>query len=127
MDEASRPADFERSDADPRLLGALAAGVVVFLIAAPLLVLALYRDAPHVGQIPENLPQPPPPRLQIAPRTDLDRLRAEESRRLDSFGWTDHERKNVHIPIEHAMKLLAAKGIAGWPSAAGSPAAKPPP
>jgi hypothetical protein len=114
--DVSRPDNFERSDADPRLISALAGGVAVFLIAVPLLVVAFYREALHLGRIPDTLPQPPAPRLQIDPTADLERLRAAESENLSTFGWADHDRKNVRIPIERAMKLLSEKGLAGWPS-----------
>jgi hypothetical protein len=116
MDDISRPDDFERSDADPRLVSALAIGVAVFLVAVPLLVVTFYRDAPRLGRIPDNLPQPPAPRLQVNPAADLQRLRAEENQRLGAFAWADRSRKNVQIPIERAMKLLSEKGIAGWPA-----------
>lgn len=125
MDDASRPDNVERSDADPRLISALAIGVAVFLVAVPLLVLAVYRDAPRLGRIPNNLPQPPAPQLQVRPQADLERLRAEESAKLSTFGWADPGRKSVRIPIERAMKLLAEKGIAGWPPE-GSPSRAPP-
>ena len=118
MDDVSRPDNFERSDADPRLISALAAGVAVFLVAVPLLVVTFYPEALRLGRIPDRLPQPPAPRLQVNPQADLDRLRAEENERLDTFGWADRDRKNIRIPIERAMKLLSEKGIAGWPSPA---------
>jgi hypothetical protein len=118
MDDISRPDNFERSDADPGLIGALASGVAVFLIAVPLLVVAFYREALHLGRIPDTLPQPPAPRLQVNPAADLERLRAEESENLGTFGWADRDRTSVRIPIERAMKLLSEKGIDGWPSAA---------
>src|SRR3954465_12091505 len=44
-DESPRPNAFERSDADPRLLSALAIGVAIFLLAAPFLIVAGYPDA----------------------------------------------------------------------------------
>jgi hypothetical protein len=127
MDNASRPDDFERSDADPRLISAIAAGVALFLVAVPLLVLTAYRDAPRLGRIPEGLPQPPAPRLQVRPEADLTRLRVEESEKLNNFGWANRDKKVTHISIERAMKLLAEKGIAGWPSPAGSTSAAVPP
>jgi hypothetical protein len=116
MDDVSRPDNFERSDADPRLISAIAMGVAVFLLAVPLIVAMAYRDAPRLGRIPDRLPQPPAPRLQVNPEADLLRLRAEESERLGTFAWADRDRKTVRIPIERAMKLLSEKGIAGWPS-----------
>ncbi|MGI8525132.1 MAG: hypothetical protein ACR2K5_02980 [Pseudolabrys sp.] len=112
----SHPKDYERSDADPRLVGLLGAGTAVFLIAVPFLLAAIYPGSQHRGGIEANLPVPPAPRLQTDPRGDLERLRASETQRLDSFGWADQAHSVAHMPIERAMSLLAQRGLAGWPS-----------
>lgn len=116
MQDVSRPNNFERSDADPRLISALALGVALFLLAVPFLVWASYPDARRLGRIPNNLPLPPEPRLQVGPQVDLDRLHARESDQLATFGWVDRDKQIAHMPIEQAMKLLAERGLAGWPS-----------
>jgi hypothetical protein len=117
MNDISHPRDCERSDVDPRLIGALALGVAIFLLVTPYALLAVYPNAADHRSGPQaGLPQPPAPRLQVHPKTDLDRLRTKERERLTTYGWVDRERRIVHIPIEQAMELLAARGIAGWPS-----------
>ena len=121
MGEVSRPKNFERSDADPRLISALALGVLLFLICVPVMVLMSYPAADRLGRIPENLPQPPSPRLQVAPQADLDRLRDGEDRELTTFGWIDRNKQITRIPIERAMKLLVERGLTGWPSMDRSP------
>jgi hypothetical protein len=125
MDDSSdgspRPNAFERSDVDPRLLGALAIGVAIFLLAAPFLIVAGYPDASSLGQIPGNLPQPPPPRLQVAPWLTADRLHADEHKLLNSYSWIDPGRNVVSIPIERAMRLISERGLTGWPSASNRP------
>jgi hypothetical protein len=115
MNDVSHPRDYERSDADPRLIGALALAIAIFLIATPYALLALYPGADRLGRVPAER-QPPAPRLQVDPKLDLDRLRAEEYARLTTYGWADRERRIVRIPIERAMELLAERGLAGWPS-----------
>jgi len=116
MTEVSHPRDYERSDADPRLIGALALGVAIFLFVTPYALLALYPGADRAGRLPAELPQPPSPRLQVHPKADFARLRAEEHERLTTYGWVDREHQIARMPIERAMDLLAARGIAGWPS-----------
>src|SRR6185312_12582356 len=115
MSDVPHPSDYERSDADPRLVGAIAAGLAIFLVAVPFLLLAIYPGANRLGRIEAGLPLPPQPRLQVDPKADLDQLRAREDARLSTFGWADRDRQIAHIPIERAMELLSQRGLAGWP------------
>ena len=116
MDALSHPGDFERSDADPRLIAALALGLVIFLAATPLLLRVIYPTAVRVTGIERDLPRPPAPALEIHPRVTLHSLRAREDAVLHSYGWIDRDRHIVRIPIERATQLLAERGLAGWPS-----------
>ena len=73
---------------------------------------------------------PPEPRLQLAPSTveqlegnkppnlkedhplqEMKRLRAEEEKTLNSYGWVDQRTGTVRIPIDEAKKRLLEKGI----------------
>jgi hypothetical protein len=121
MPDPSHPHDVERSDVDPRLVAAIALGASAFLIAAPFLVLAGYPDASRLGRIREAL-RPPAPRLQVFPRGDLTRLRANEDAQLQSFGWVDRGQQVARMPIDRAMQLLAERGRSGWPSVSTKPA-----
>lgn len=116
MGHVSHPRDYERSDADPRLIGVLALGIAIFLFVAPFALLALYPDSDRAGRLQAELPQPPAPRLQVHAKADLDRLRADEQQQLTTYGWADRQRRIARMPIERAMDQLAARGIAGWPS-----------
>jgi hypothetical protein len=117
MNDVPRPDAYERSDADPRLVGALALGIAVFLLVTPFLLHASYPGSESAGALPLDLPQPPAPRLQIKPKADLERLRADERAKLDGYGWTDRQAEVARIPIERAIELLSQRGLAGWPSA----------
>jgi len=74
---------------------------------------------------------PPEPRLQLAPKTteqlegleppnlkqdhplqEMKSLRAEENRKLSSYGWVDEKGGVVRIPIEEAKKMLLKNGLA---------------
>jgi hypothetical protein len=115
MVEASghRP-DYERSDADPHLIAILAAGVALFLVASPYILLALYPlSRPEPGAQPAELP--PSPRLQIDPRAELTALRAAEAARLSSYGWVDRATGVVHLPLDRAIALTVERGLPGWP------------
>ncbi len=105
---------YEPSDANPRLVAALAGGVAIFLIATPLILLAVYPASRASKGVGGDLPLPPAPRLQVDPRRDLDRLHADEDKLLTTYGWADGGHAAVRIPIDRAMELTAQRGIPGW-------------
>ena len=57
--------------------------------------------------------EPPAPRLQTAPIQDLKQLRELEQTQLEGYAWVDRASGKVHIPIERAMELLAARSGQG--------------
>ena len=67
--------------------------------------------------VPKNQPLLQPfPRTDATPDrntpvTDLAALRAAEQKALTSYGWVDHEKGVVHIPIDQAMKLTLQRGL----------------
>lgn len=106
--------DYERSDADPRLVAMLALGGAAFLGLTPYILLAIYplaRQEPsaHVAE------QPPAPHLQIDPHVDLTALRAAKDAQLSHYGWIDQSGGVVRLPIDRAMQLTAERGLPGWP------------
>jgi hypothetical protein len=54
---------------------------------------------------------PPEPRLQTQPREELQRMRAEEDRVLDSYAWVDAQRGIVRIPIGLACAMIVEQGL----------------
>ncbi len=89
-------------------------GVLVLLVISPLVLILGYPGAlPDVGRSLRI--NPPGPRLQTDADSDLQRFRAEEEKRLNSYYWIDKQKGTVHIPIEQAMKKLVADGIPGFP------------
>ena len=117
MATSSHPNDYERSDAEPRLLASLAIGLAVFLVLTPFVLGAAYPWATR-RESPRGLPQPPAPRLEIKPSESLAVLRAREERALAGYGWIDRERGVARIPVDRAAALLAQRGLSGWPSQA---------
>jgi hypothetical protein len=114
VEASSHRPRYERSDVDPRLVGALALGVAAFLVAAPLILLAAYPSSRR-EPAPPLAEAPPAPRLQLNPHAELETLRAAERKRLSSYGWVDHAGGVVHLPIDRALALTAERGLPGWP------------
>lgn len=54
---------------------------------------------------------PPRPRLQAAPKKDLDQLRQAEDKVLNTYGWIDRDAGQVRIPIDRAMELIVQRGL----------------
>lgn len=107
---------FEPSDWPVGTVALVLAGVLAFLIVAPLLLIAAFPGA--VSDASRRLTvEPPSPRLQIDPAADLAGFRAAEDKKLNSYYWIDKQKGIVHIPIAEAIKELAAKGIPGFPKA----------
>ena len=123
-------AEREIADIDLRAVrrGALAiAGCILF---AGLAAWFLLRELGPAANSPP-LAQPassfsPEPRLQPAPQPERAAYFAEKARRTGSYGWVDREAGIARIPLEQAMRLLAARAPkTGAPaSPAQPPAAK---
>jgi hypothetical protein len=109
MAASSHPDNFERSDADPRLIAALALGLALFLATTPFLLTMLYPAATRPTRAESRLP--PELRLQVRPRDDLMQLRAREDAALNGYGWIDRSHGITQIPIEQGMRLLAERGL----------------
>jgi hypothetical protein len=111
----------EQSEVDARAIGKFGIGLALGVIAAAFLMWFLFdqfarRDAAHQAQ-PEPMEaanprkEPPEPRLQPLPRTDLAKFRASEEELVNSYGWIDPAKGTVRIPISRAMDLVAKEGL----------------
>lgn len=79
--------------------------------------------AVKLGPLPPLKRQPTAePRLQEAPALDLAAMRRREQAELHSSGWVDEKARTVRIPIDEAMRLIAAKGLPARKSPAESSA-----
>jgi hypothetical protein len=114
MEASGRTVEYEASDAEPRLIAWLGAGVAVFLCLSPLALQLVFPDALHRAVNTGPLANIPGPRLQIDPRQDLAALRHAEAEQLSHYGWVNQEQKTVHMPIDHAIALTLERGLPGW-------------
>ena len=132
---------YEQSDVRAGAIVRFALALVVVVILASAFLLGLFKllarqerrhDPPPPPLAQEGGQLPPAPRLQSTPLQDLEQLRAEEEKELTSYGWVDAKAGIAHIPIDEAIKIVAARGLphaaaSPAPSAAPSPSASPAP
>jgi hypothetical protein len=132
MSTAAHPPDAHgvRSEADhvPVLRLALVGLVALFIFFLGSLAAVAYL---HVRQV-ERGPVAVPPEIGLSKiglveqqLFDLsvrgERARARQREHLGSAGWVDRRAGLAHIPIEEAMKLVAA-GVRPAPAGGGAPA-----
>jgi hypothetical protein len=115
---------YETSDADVR-------GVFTFLVVLSLVLIftALlswgmfkYFSTSQANRVPASpfagaRQLPAGPQLQVNPRKDLLRFRAEQEHALESYSWENRDDGTVRVPIERAMELLLQKGLPVAPTA----------
>ena len=105
---------FEKSDWPLGTIGLVLLGTLIFLVIAPLVLIAAFPRA--VSDVSRALTvEPPQPRLQTDPSEDLARFLVDADKRLNTYYWIDKKKGIVHIPIEQAMRELAEEGIEGFP------------
>lgn len=66
-----------------------------------------------------RMPEPPNPLLQsnATAKKDMVMLRAEERKKLETYGWVDEAKGIVHIPVEQAIEEVARQGLPTRPNA----------
>jgi hypothetical protein len=95
---------------------ALAALVVAAMIASYALFNLFYigvtRSRPQPSPLSYNRDPTPEPRLMVKSGEELQAMRAEESKILNSYDWVDRDKGIVRLPIERAIEIIAARGLA---------------
>lgn len=123
----SHPAGgYERTDANTRYLTGFAVGLVVLMFVGMFAMrlmyveMAEYREMhdPVLSPLAAELPKDPPePRLQVMPATDLQQAVAADQEKLTGYGWVEPNAGVVRIPVERAMDLLLERGLPTRPEA----------
>jgi hypothetical protein len=71
-----------------------------------------HRYARPVYHEPAGLPQTDGPPLEPDPAATLARFRAEKQALLQSYAWVDRPHGIARMPIEDAMRIVAAQAAA---------------
>lgn len=72
-------------------------------------------EYPTVAPKEDPLKRFPAPRLQADEIADMDQLREQEQKQLNSAGWVDEKEGVAHIPIDRAMDMVAKRGLPARP------------
>jgi hypothetical protein len=132
-------ADYERKDIPVSGVLAFLLGLSAVLVFAYFLVNGLYKvldkhfeaEQPAVNPLANNAPQDtrrippqygenyqqylregfPAPQLETDERTELNDVRLREENILSTYDYTDKNASTIRIPIDHAMDLLAQRGL----------------
>ncbi|TPL98035.1 MULTISPECIES: hypothetical protein [unclassified Mesorhizobium] len=111
----------ETRDVWPRALVLIGLGLLVFLALAALGLRLIFDTAPFWPLAGTQMNgSAAGPALQDFPGADLAAFRQQEDRELGMLAWVDRNGGIARIPIDDAMKLIAAQGLPDW---AGTPAA----
>ena len=123
------PGDYERTDANAG--GALRAGLymLAMMVVTALLVVPFYRllargetaAQPPAAEVVESTvsePAPSFPRLVESEPRVLAGFRAQEEALLTSYGWVEKDKGLCRIPIDEAMRIVAARGLPEFEAAA---------
>jgi hypothetical protein len=109
---------YETKDANVRGVLMFLAYLALGLAASCLICWGLFRYFSFVDRTPapaspfaETRQLPAGPQLQVNPRQDLLKFRAEQQNSLDSYAWEDRSAGTVRVPIDRAMELLLKKGL----------------
>jgi len=120
---------YERRDLSPHAVLLFLVGLAVVSVLIYLTLWGFYGYLNSFQQKPERPPAPleavhgnenperaiqrfPEPRLQPNPAADLNKFRTREEEILNSYGWADQQAGVAHIPIEQAIDIIAARGLA---------------
>ena len=123
---------YETQDANPKgvFTFLLVLGVVLIVSAFICWGLFHYFTANALNQPATESPfadtrqLPLGPQLQVTPREDWLRFRADQQKSLESYEWVNRSAGTVRVPIGVAMDLLVKKGVPvqGQASASEAPA-----
>src|SRR6202050_4164471 len=124
--------DYERRDIGVAGILYFIVGLAVATFVVHLILAGLYdfldkrarSHQPAVNALIENVPMDtrkvapgypnqafPNPRLETDERGQLNDIRLNEERTLNSYGWVNQQAGTVRIPIDRAMDLLAQRGL----------------
>jgi hypothetical protein len=113
----------EETDVNPWQIGKFAIGLAFVCAISLALLFGFFHFllSQEGGKAQEAVKEPPTPRLEVNPTLDLKAFRTSEDQALNSYGWVDQSKGIVHVPIDHAIDMLAQKGLPSRPQTSAPP------
>jgi len=115
---------YEKQDVGFRFAMLFIVGIIAFTVLTMVVLFFVYPLLTPEGararrETAEEVQRrlPPTPVLQANPAVDMQRFRAEEQRKVSTYGWVDDRRGIVRVPVERAMEMVAQRGLPQWPPA----------
>lgn len=125
-------AGYERSDMSMRAITKFAIYFAVFIgISHVLMFILIYAldekvQAPTTPLSPLAINATPPiigPQLEILPAANWDAMRESQAKFLGEYGWVNPQAGVVRIPIDEAIRRVAAGGLPVRANPTSAPAA----
>jgi hypothetical protein len=114
---------YERSDADVRSLLKFAFSLMLILVAVLISMKWMFfyfaksqQLGPPASPFENARVLPPEPRLQAAPRVDLQTYCQAQWKELNTYDWVDPHNEVVRIPVDRAMDLIVGRGLPARPA-----------
>jgi hypothetical protein len=105
----------ETRDVWPRTLLFFGGGLLVFLALSVVVLGLVFNVTPHWPQPGRSAEDSQAsPALQTRAEADLATFRRSQDKALTTLGWVDRKAAIARIPIDDAMKIVAAKGLPNW-------------
>jgi hypothetical protein len=112
---------YEKQDVGFRFAMLFIVGIIAFTVLTMVVLFFVYPLLTPEGararrETAEEVQRrlPPAPVLQANPAVDMQRFRAEEQRKVSTYGWVDERRGIVRVPVERAMEMVAQRGLPQW-------------
>lgn len=121
---------FEHRDVSARSMAWVFAAIVVTAVVLHVVLYFLYAGFrsgfAESGRVPKSQESTgqqtsAQPKLQVDPAADINHLTEEQNKKLSTYEWVDKDKGIVRIPIEQAIRMVAARGL-GDPSPANTAA-----
>ena len=128
----SAGAGHELSDLSPRNIALFGATLAVIIGATLLAAYGLFhllytgvtRSRPLPSPLSYSREPTPEPRLLVKPGDEMQAMRADENKILNSYDWIDRDKGIVRIPIDRAMEILDQRRLPVRPEKNNSVATK---